>query len=298
MHPALDIALLRTFLAVADTGNFLQAAEAVGRSPSAVSMQIKRLEGLLSATLFSRTARSTKLTEQGQRLLPHARRMVNLEGELLTSFHHRPIKGDLRLGVPDDVVERFPMEALCAFNELHPDVTLSVIVDHTPSLIRAVEADTIDLALVTCSDHIEGIENAKVLFREPEVWAERRLGELSRRSPVPIAVWGKGWSAWNDMALQMLDEASIEYRVVFESENISSRKAAIESDLAVGPLPLSQLDGNLQEVQDFSHLPPLPEYGLGLYQCQKPSDLSKAVGELLQKSFRNELPRGRAPAGR
>src|SRR6188768_1478363 len=100
--PLLDNDVLRTFVAIAETGNFSTAAEAVLRTPSAVSMQIKKIEEQLGTVLFLRDARSVTLTESGEILLSYARRMIALSNEAVSRFKMPDLQGVVRLGAPED----------------------------------------------------------------------------------------------------------------------------------------------------------------------------------------------------
>jgi DNA-binding transcriptional LysR family regulator len=107
MATLLDIDQLRTFVAIADTGSFTRAAEIVHKTQSAVSMQMKRLEERLGKPVFERDGRSSKLTEDGERLLDYARRMLRLNAECVASFTDAELAGRVRLGVPDDYADRY-----------------------------------------------------------------------------------------------------------------------------------------------------------------------------------------------
>ena len=96
----LDSDLLRTFVAVAETGNFTRAATQVNRTQSAVSMQIKRLEDMVGEMLFSRGPRGVGLTRKGDELLSKARRIVSLLDETAASMSAPPLDGPVRIGIP------------------------------------------------------------------------------------------------------------------------------------------------------------------------------------------------------
>ena len=110
--PLLELDVLRTFVAIAETGSFTTAANAVYRTPSAVSMQIKKLEDILGRSVFSRDARSVSLTTDGEMLLGYARRMLAINREAVSKFIVPDIVGVVRLGSPDDYGER--VLPLCA----------------------------------------------------------------------------------------------------------------------------------------------------------------------------------------
>ena len=92
--PALDIELLRTFVLIAEGRSFTRAAECIGRTQSAVSLQIKRLESLVGRRLFMRDkGQSVRLTAQGERLLEDARRLTALNDSMLASLSAEPAGG-------------------------------------------------------------------------------------------------------------------------------------------------------------------------------------------------------------
>jgi len=283
---SLELSLLKSFVAVVDHGNFLLASKAVARSPSALTVQIKRLEEQIGKALFVRDARNTKLTKDGQMLLPYARRMISLEAGILAEFNEETIQGTVKLGVPDDVAEHYPMETLRNFNDEHPGVTLTIVVDNTPSLLKAVKTKKLDLTVITYAESIEGISETEKIMSEPEVWAASANGIAWEKCPIPIALWQEGW-AWYKPALKILEDADLKYNIILECENISARRAAIKADLAVGPLPISHLDDEVVLAPNLQGLPKLPNYGLGLKVSDTPSDAAIAVASHIRNYFKS-----------
>ena len=127
--PLLELDILRTFVAIAETGNFTTAAETVHRTPSAVSMQIKKLEEMLGCTLFRRDARSVTLTHHGEVLLSYARRLLTLSNEAVSRFMMPEMNGVVRLGAPDDVGELILPEVLRRFAETYPSIAVNVSIE-------------------------------------------------------------------------------------------------------------------------------------------------------------------------
>ena len=148
--PLLELDLLRTFTAIVDSGSFAGAAETVFRTPSAVSMQIKKLEEVLGKPVLVRDSRGVSLTHEGEMLLEHARRVLALNREMMSRFIAPDVAGVVRLGTPDDVAERFLPEMLRRFADSHCCVTVDVAVDSTSRLIEQVRQRTLDRALITC----------------------------------------------------------------------------------------------------------------------------------------------------
>ncbi len=107
MSTPLDLDQLQTFIAIADAGSFTRAADAVFKTQSAVSMQMRRLEERIGKPLFERDGRTNRLTEEGERLLLYARRMMQLNGETIAAFDDTQLEGHVRIGTPDDYADRF-----------------------------------------------------------------------------------------------------------------------------------------------------------------------------------------------
>jgi DNA-binding transcriptional LysR family regulator len=124
MTALIDVDQLRTFIAIAETGSFTRAAEVVNKTQSAVSMQMKRLEERIQRPIFARDGRASKLTEDGQRLLDYARRIVKLNMETVAAFSDAGLSGHVRLGVPDDYADRYLPEIMARFSRAYPGVEL------------------------------------------------------------------------------------------------------------------------------------------------------------------------------
>ncbi len=138
MAHVLDADQLKTFVAIADTGSFTRAAEIVFKTQSAVSMQMKRLEERVGRPLFGRDGRHAKLTEDGERLLDYARRIVRLNLECVASFADADLKGRIRLGVPDDYADRYLPEILARFAHSNPRAEVTVVCEPTPMLAERI----------------------------------------------------------------------------------------------------------------------------------------------------------------
>src|ERR1044071_6136740 len=141
MNALLDIDQLRTFLTIVETGSFTRAAEIVHKTQSAVSMQMKRLEERLERPIFARDGRASKLTEDGERLLDYARRIVKLNAETLAAFSDSELSGRVRLGVPDDYADRYLPEIMARFSHSYPAVELSVLCEPSVDLPERIDAN-------------------------------------------------------------------------------------------------------------------------------------------------------------
>lgn len=260
--PLLELDILRTFVAIADTGSFTAAASIVFRTPSAVSMQIKKLEDLLGRPVFARDARSVSLTNDGVILLGYAKRLLSLNREAVSEFISPEISGVVRLGAPDDVGERILPDVLKRFAKTHPKIAVDVVIDMSTNLIKRLEERRLDITLLTCQTN-QVPEGGEVLLTEQLVWAGARGGSAHLCSPIPVSMWEEG-CAWRAGAVEELDARKISYRIAYMSAHTAGQRAAIMSDLAVAPLPNSFVGDDMVVLGEADGLPPIGTYSLGM----------------------------------
>ena len=278
--PLLELDLLKTLVAIAETGNFSAAAEIVFRTPSAVSMQVKRIEELVGRAVFIRDSRSVSLTSDGELLLAHGRRLLALNRDMIAKFITPDVTGVVRLGAIDNAAEQFLPSVLRRFSETHPGVAVEATVDNSSSLKKMIQQNLLDIAIVTCG-HDEDLE---MLYQEELVWAGTKCGVAVEQKPLPVSVWEAG-CIWRDSALAGLKEQGRDYTVTFKSAHISGQKAALLADLAIAPLPLSACEGNIIVLGPEHGLPELPDYSIGMIVGSDPSAPVRAAADHLRASF-------------
>lgn len=244
MAAPLDSDLMRAFLAVADAGSVSRAAERIGRTQSAVSMQIRRLEDSLGQPLFERLARGVALTPRGAQLEPYARRVVGLLDEAAVALREKPLAGPVRIGLPDEYIETVLPHALAAFSQRHPAVEVTVRVDFTAQQMVALADDNLDLAVVfTPSQPTEG----EVLGVDPTVWVTSVAHERHRERPLPICTYFR--SDWcRDYALRSLDLHGLPWRAAVECDTSAAMRAAAAAGLALAPLSRSSIPRGCREL--------------------------------------------------
>lgn len=279
--PLLDLDLLRTLIAIAESGSFSAAAARVLRTPSAISMQVKKIEEVVGRPVFLRDSRSVRLTDDGAFLLEHARRMLAFNREAMARFVPPDLSGVVRLGATDDLAERHLPTMLARFAETHPGVVVDVIVDDSATMITRTAAGELDLALVTCDADLEGGE---VLCRERLVWAVLDGGVAAERDPLPVSVWEQG-CIWRHLGLGALEAAGRPWRIAFQSAHVAGQRAAIRADLAVAPLPVQSLGDGLVEAPPRAGLPELPEYGIALRLGRSDRGAVGAAADHLRAAF-------------
>lgn len=281
--PLLELDVLRTFVAIAETGSFTGAANAVFRTPSAVSMQIKKLEDVLGCAVFSRDARSVALTTDGEVLLGYARRMLAINREAVSKFIVPDITGVVRLGSPDDFGERVLPHVLKRFAQSHPSIAVDVVIDQSINLRRRMDDRALDITLLTNSVKVS-LDSAEALMSEPIVWAGAKGGSAHMREPLPISIWEEG-CAWRANALEALGRDGRNYRLAYMSAHTAGQRAAILSDLAVAPLPKSFLSADMVELTEKDGLPEMGNYSLLMLVAPDASAPVKAAAEHIRATF-------------
>ena len=264
--------------------NFSSAAEQVLRTPSAVSMQVKKIEEIIGRPVFERDSRSVSLTPDGIMLLEHARRVLALNNDLVSKFVAPAIEGEIRIGAGDDIIERRLPGMLREFNCTHPGVIVEVYMENSERLIEATRSGEIDLAIVTCSVDQNSKRGVELLATEDLVWAMRKGGIAAEQEPLPLSVWEEG-CAWRESALDALDKRGVNYRIAFRSAYIGGQKAAVLSDLAISPIPVTSLGGDIVEAPKRFNLPKLKQYGVGLNVRDHPSDAVRAAADHLRAVY-------------
>lgn len=238
----LNSELLRTFLAVAETGSITGGAQRIFRSQSAVSLQIQKLENVLGRPVFVRHGRGVKLTEVGERLLPVAHEVILTLANTLRELACDDLQGKLHIGIPDDESKETLSRIVGEFSQSHPFVVLEVTCALSAGFADALAAGTMDLAVYELEKPSNGLE---VLREEQTAWMMSRHCNLLSHDPLPVALFDRNcW--WRDTALAMLQAMDRPYRIVYSSQSVAGVAAAIEAGMAVGLLGLSSMNHKLR----------------------------------------------------
>lgn len=244
MPAPLDSDLMRSFLAVADSGSVTAAAARLLRTQSAVSLQVKRLEDSLGQPLFQRQARGVVLTPRGEQLVPYARRVVALLDEAAVALREKPLVGPVRVGIPDEYSGTVLPRVLAAFDERQEGVQVSVRVDHSTAQIAALEADEIDLAVIYDWQYVQ---EGEVLGIDPTVWVTSVTHAQHLRRPVPVAVYFQ--SAWSrDYVELSLNRLGIDWRAAWSCDMAGGFRVAVTNGMAIAPLSRSTIPPGCREL--------------------------------------------------
>ena len=292
MH-MLDIDQLRSLVAIAETGSFTKAADVVFKTQSAVSMQMKRLEEQLGRPLFMKEGRGARLTEDGERVLDYARKIIQLNGDCIASFSDAVLSGRVRLGVPDDYADRYLPEILVRFTSSHPKVEVTVVCEPTPMLVERIQSGDLDLAIISMSFTRE---TAEVVRHERLLWVTSARHSIHEEQPLPLAL-GRPTCSWRQSATERLEAVGRPFRVLYASWNSAAVGAAVMSGLAVGVLPESAVRSGMRVLGPSDGFPPLPEVKIALLRnTSSDSSINDALAHQIIQSLDN-LSQNRATSG-
>jgi DNA-binding transcriptional LysR family regulator len=261
--PSLEIDVLKTFIAIIETGSFSKAAEQVFRSPSAVSMQIKKLETILDRPLFQRDTRSMEVTADGEMLLSYARRILSLNDEIVSHFTLPDMTGTVRLGAAEDFGVRLLPIILRRFAKSHPNIAVDVVMENSHTMLKSLEEGHLDVVMFTTSPRQKMTPGTIFLLEEKLAWVGLKGGCAYEKDPLPVSLWEKG-CAWRDTAVTALEAAGREYRVAYQSAQTQAQRAAIMADLAIAPFAASLIDPPLVKLGPEYNLPELDNYQVRL----------------------------------
>ena len=284
MTALIDVDQLRTFVAIVETGSFTKAADVVHKTQSAVSMQMKRLEERLGKPIFARDGRASKLTEDGDRLLDYARRIIKLNVEALAAFDDAELAGRVRLGLPDDYADRYLPEIMARFSRAYPSVELTVTCEPSVDLVDRIDDNDLDLAIIT---NCESRRIAETFRRERLLWVSSNRHPTHLEAPLPLAL-GRPSCYWRRTAVEQLESVGRPYRLLYSSSNAGAVAAAVLAGLAVSVLPESGLRPGMRVLSAAEGFPELPACHIGLIRnARAASALADALAGYVISSLDN-----------
>lgn len=265
MRPRIE--WLETFLAIAETGSLTRAAERIRRTQSAVSLQLRHLEAAVGARLFHRGNRRATLTPAGDKLLPLARRAVDAAdaAAMVVRHHDRRV---VRVGVPEEYADGLVPGLLRTLAQREPALVVEVQCASSPALEHRVRGGRLDLAFALAEETDAGGEP---VADDPVVWLQAPGASAADRRPLPVAVFDHACS-WRDRAINALEEAGIDYRIVFTSASVAGVRAGLRAGFAVGVLAASTAGAALTTVGGDNAPPALSPAELVLLRGSAPEN--------------------------
>lgn len=278
----LDSDLLRTFLAVAETGSITEGGTRVGRSQSAISLQIARLEQIIGQSVFHRNGRGVVLTDAGKQLFPVARDVTARLDATLRDLTTAPLSGSLRLGIPDDHGRAKLTRIVGNFAQCHPQVQLDVTCSLSPDFPGMLSKGQLDLAVYEVQNPASDEE---VIYEDTTHWVMNRHRNLLDQDPLPVALFDRAcW--WREAAIASLTAAGKAFRLVYSSQSVAGVKAAVEAGVAIGVLAQSSIDRSMTILGEDQGFVPTPSsklvIGMGAHQD---ADLINSMANEIRAAF-------------
>ena len=283
MRRDLDLTILRAFLAVVETGSVTGAARLLNRTQAAVSLQIKRLEETLGQPLFDRGHKRLTLAPGGEQLIGLAQRLVAMNDEVVDAMTTPSFEGEVRLGLPVDLIVTYAPPILKRFNAKWPGVRVSLVASNSQELTEDLDRGQVDLALTT--DLTAGGRNVESLVRDDLVWVGAPGGSAHRSLPLPIAIGGRS-CRFRPVLLEALRQADIDWRVVLEVANQDAVNATVAAGIAVAVLLRETVPDALDVLSGDVGLPALPSFALNL---RLPAAGASELAEEMARQIRAEF---------
>jgi len=268
--------LLRSFVAIIDTGSMLQATERVFVTQSAISLQMRRLEEIVRQPLFNRQGRRLRLTPAGEHLAATAREILALNDRLFAAMQGQALSGTARIGLNQDFAEVFLPGVLQEFAIAHPEIQLHVRVAGSRELLDAMGADALDIVLC-----VRPAGDANGIKSEPMRWIGRR--RLLEREVLPLALLEEP-CLYRATALQALEEAGQPFRIVVETASLSGLRAAVQAGLGVTCRNDLFLGASIVQELGTRDLPAVPEVSYALFKSPAISSAGEFLTALIRQS--------------
>lgn len=294
-----DLDVLRTFATGMALGSFAKAADRLGRSTSAVSAQLRKLEDQAGTAIFRKAGRGLALTLAGETMLAYARRLIDLNDEAVAAVRGAEVEGWVRLGLQEDFGEALLPAVLGRFARAHPKVRIEARIARNAELVERVKAGRLDLALAW-SDGSVG-PNSERVADIPMRWiGPARGGEIwtpHTDEPLPLAAL-EAPCLFRTAAIQALDRAGLSWRIAFESPSLGGLWAAGAAGLGIALRTGIGLPASLRPLAPGeAGLPPVPILGLALHRAAAtPGPAAARLAEIILQELREAIPPSRKAA--
>lgn len=293
----LDLELLRSLVAIDEQDSFAGAAVHLGKTQSAVTQQMQRLEDQIGHPLFEKQGRSKRLTPHGHKLLEYARHLLAINDDALRSLQQGNLEGVLRIGAPHDVADNMLPTLLAQVARVSPLLQLDIHVGRSPFLMESLKRGEIDMSISNRND--PGLEGV-VLRTSPTVWLCSANYVHDRAKPVPL-ILVEGPSVYHRLAREALDAAGISWSPNYTASSLIGIKAALRAGLGVTARGIETAGPELRVLGESDGLPRLPDLDYYLFirrnvinpVTRKVFDMLKANLGLIRSAAEPVLPSGK-----
>lgn len=257
----LDLELLRSLVAIQEQDSFAGAAVHLGKTQSAVTQQMQRLEDQIGHPLFSKQGRHKRLTPHGLKLLDYARHLLAINDEAMRSLQQGNLEGVLRIGAPHDVADTMLPSLLAQVARASPLLQLDIHVGRSPFLMESLKRGEIDMTISNRNDSaLEGV----VLRTSPTVWLCSASYVHDRAKPVPL-IMVEGPSVFYRLAREALDAAGVQWSPNYTASSLIGIKAALRAGLGVTARGIEIAGADLRVLGENDGLPRLPDLDYYLF---------------------------------
>jgi DNA-binding transcriptional LysR family regulator len=249
-----DPVLLKTFLAVAETLSFTNAAVQLGLSQPTVSQHVRKLETAAGRQLIARDTREVHLTDNGDAMAGFARTILAAHAAALSYFSGSAMRGRLRFGTADDLAITQLPRILRHFRQLYPQINLELTVNQSAPLYRRLKAGQLDLIFIkeNPSQESEGIR----VSRDSMVWVGHEKTVLEPGQTVPLIAY-QAPSVSRQIAIDALEAAGRTWRITCNTREVSGLLAAVRAGIGVAVFPQTLIPNDLVKVSNRFGLPAL-----------------------------------------
>ncbi len=278
---AIDTISIQCFLAAADTASFTKAAEKVGRTQSAVSQQVMKLESMLDKQLFKR-GKSLTLTSEGEIFLGFAREIFKLHQETIDHFKQPEIGGEVSFGVPEDYASVFLYDVLSEFIGVHPKISLHIECDLSINLLNNFKQGKYDLAILKMKSPRD-VDIAADLATEKLFWVGD--SKLIKKDKILPLVLSPQPCVYRQQAIIGLAKKNIKWSPPFTSHSYAGRIAAVKAGLGITVLPRKLIPDNLRIIKsDF--LPKLDNCDISMVKSRADNPAVNSFEDFVVKHLR------------
>jgi len=273
----IDPDLLRTFLAFVDAGSLARAADIVGRSPSAVTAQMHRLEDLVGEPLLAPAGRGRMLTLAGEDLIVHARRILDTHREAWLSLKGARADGRVALAATQDFADTALPDQLRAFARTHPQIRIELRIGRSAELARALDEGVVDLLLAMRQ---APTPDEYAALREPMVWLGSSRGLAAAQAELPLALLDAP-CGFRSAAMAALEAAKRPYRVAASSGSLSGLRAAVRGGIALTLRTARWISDDVVAAPGDLRLPAVPDAEFSLRLRRGAGVAARVLADLL-----------------
>ncbi|MEP0962277.1 MAG: LysR substrate-binding domain-containing protein [Roseobacter sp.] len=283
MRNDLEIDLLRSFVAVAAHRNFTHAARAIGRTQSAVSLQIKRLEDIVGKRLFERSRQSVLITHVGEDLLVYANRILSANDAALSHIQRPEAEGLVRLGAPDDYATYLLPPILAGITKAHPRLQFEVICDNASDLLPMLKHSDLDVVVAT---HSLGAVAGQIARHEPLHWVASPQYVDDPKKPLSLVLFPSG-CVCRDITLDALRQIDRAWHIAYSTRSIGLMEQAMLEGSGVSVMEAAIIPPSLKIIDGQPGFPALPEVAISIHQSNTSEPHASLVADILLEKLGN-----------